>query len=636
MNNDKTKVSSCFSPSITINDKGVKQTGGLRNGIDRLPTKNPKRDVLIPGNGLNVKERTALYVGHSPIMAYSETIKDWGKDVSETLFNLTSNTRGAFFASRESMYLMEYGELMTYTPKGYTSGEALNKLLDEGVVKEVIEYSKPHAIAREAVLKTKMKGLSARVKDLILHILETDFITLYKENKQTFLIKSRPASKRTLISHPSFTPRQNEIAQMAMDVMETEEKYKDQMLNYQDALVCYKEYQQKKGVTVSLLSLMIDETLPGNQQSRKDYILKDLIKYFRLDENSPIEFIRVPQPHKGLKSRTLTISPDEDIDHARCAVKYAAAETFLHTLLSELPGLVDQIRMNLHSYQDKDPIDTRQRVKMLTEISPLPLSYVDKSMTSPRIYSEEPDNLFSCRKSMRLTALKGLGAVDIDMKSCHTYILLSQWGEYLPLLKEAMDKDTLWDIYKSHYEAQGYTFHKKAIKAMHYASVLGGGKQAFKEAIHRHNLDNPNELIINPDELIEVHKKSSIYKELKKLLSHIEKQWHGKELNLPTGEKFKVKGVRKRKDPITGEVTTIYGNLLTALSAFLQSKEVLLMSYLILKTTHLYTPLLIQHDGITIIPKDKNYLHQMQQVMDEACKMLLPGVTIPLEVFHIR
>ena len=233
-----------------------------------------------------------------------------------------------------------------------------------------------------------------------------------------------------------------------------------------------------------------------------------------------------------------------------------------------------------------------------------------------------------------MQALKGLGAVDVDLKSCHTYILLAYWGDRLPLLKQAMEKGTLWDLYKTHYESLNYPFHKQAVKAIHYASVLGGGKDAFLQAIHRHNLDNPLETITNPEEFISIHKKSPIYKELKKLLRHIDRTWHGMDLNLKTGEKFKVKGYRKYKNKKTGELITCKGNLLTALSAYLQSKEVLLMSYLILKTRDLYTPLLWQHDGLTIIPKQQDYLSIMQSILDEACSKILSSssISIPLEV----
>jgi hypothetical protein len=289
----------------------------------------------------------------------------------------------------------------------------------------------------------------------------------------------------------------------------------------------------------------------------------------------------------------------------------------------------------LNQYQDKDDIDLRQRAKMLKEISPIPLEYESKSINSPRIYSQEPDNLFSCRKAMRLHALQGLGAVDIDLKSCHTYILLATWPKQLPLLKQGISQGNLWDIYQKHYAQHGQPFHKKAVKAMHYASVLGGGKRAFQQAIHRYNLDNPDNPIHDWKELIRVHTLSPIYKELKGLLRHIQKSWEGKTLELPTGEKFRIKGFRRYKNKTTGEIVNRPGNLLTALSAYLQSYEVLLMSNLILRTEGLYIPILWQHDGLTIIPRCSDCIPQMQKVLDEICEELLSTqIKIPLDITY--
>jgi hypothetical protein len=538
-----------------------------------------------------------------------------------------SNTRGAFLAAREIVYILKYGEPMLFTPRGFTSGSELQSMLFRGVVKEVAEYSKIKAIAREAVLTRTMKGLSKAVKNYIIHILNTGLSTLYREAVKIFLIdtNSLPSSSVTPFKarHPGL--KQNRLT---LDV--EHRKNKRQFANYIDTVTGYKDSQKTKGITVTLLERIMNDILPGVQPGRKDKILNDLIKYFNLDPNDgnkapvksqPIEFV-VPS------ETPLSTSRDE--------MKQFAANIFVQGVMSELSTLTYKIRENLKDYKDKDAIDTRQRVKMQTEISPIPLVYVDKSDTSPRMYSKEADNLFACRKNMRLAALKGLGAIDVDMRSCHTYILLAEWGDKLPLLKQAIKEETLWKVYQEHYESHGHPFHKKAVKAIHYASFLGGGNDAFEEAIHRFNLDNPDEPVNDTEALIKVHKKSPIYKELRRLLRHLDKTWHGKTLSLATGEKFLVKGMRRWKDRRTGKVVVDKGNLLTALSAFLQSKEVVLISYLILETHHLFTPILIQHDGITIIPRDSSYLEAMGKVMKVACtKLLGEGIIIPLDVSPI-
>ena len=642
-------------PSIvTPNTNSVKLTELLRRDVVPLPTKNPLRNVKLPGNGISLPRRTAQYVGANPILGYSHILNHYHKgDVSNLLFNLMADTNGAFHAGREIIYMAEEGRLMEHVPRGYKAIDRLESLKKKGVLKDYMDYSKQDAQAREAKLKTIMKGVSAKVIDFIAHILETDIFQLRREAEQALLELTN--HNREIFHHPNLTPHQNYIAQGVLDLMTTSQHYKDQLITYERSFFLYKEWQALHGITVDLLTSMIDDVMPGHQKNRKNKILSDLIKRYGLlppsgqSTHSPhpikpiqphskgMRQITSNEPHNGLLVRALTISPQEETDHARCALKHAAAQVIVHELQPHLETLTHQIRENLKEYEDKDALDTRQRALMINDISPIPLAYEDKSMTSPRIYSKQSDNLNACRRDMKKAALNGLGAVDVDMKSCHTYLLLDKWPQHLTLLKEAMDKGTLWDIYRTHYEKHNYSFHKKAVKAMHYASVLGGGTNAFHQAIHRHNLDNPDELITNSDELIKVHKKSPIYKELKALINHIDKEWHGKELILETGEKFKVKGMRRYKDEKTGELKTDYGNLLTALSAYLQSKEVLLMSHIIIETRHMYIPLLWQHDGLTLIPKDSNYIHHIQTVLDEACCQLLTGNTkIPLEVTPIK
>ena len=641
-------------PIITERTNGVKQTSCLRNDIKDFTYKNPQRCTYIEGNGLSVEERTAIYVGVNPILGYSRGIV--AKDSCLKILSYISNTQGAFLAAREVLYLCKEGKLMSYVPKGYKASNILEEWTEGGILKGYSEYSKKDAIAREAKLKSPEKGLSNKVISFILNVIEKETHVLLEEGWDTFLIQN--ISNRQLTNYPQLTERQNSIAQGAMDLMQCVEKDKDPYLLYLKAITFYKSYIATQGITVDLLYTMIEETLPGKQAKRKEKILAHLINHFNLLSSTP-KLIKPLNPHSGL----LTVPPsphhetsermvkkeevkkqevkkqevklEREVEKKK-SIKEIAADSLVEQVKPELEGLNNKIRKNLLNHKDKDAIDTRQRARMLNDISPIPLSYNPKSVVSPRIYSEVSDNLFSCRKSMRMQALKGLGAVDVDLKSCHTYILLAYWGDRLPLLKQAMEKGTLWDLYKTHYESLNYPFHKKAVKAIHYASVLGGGKNAFLQAIHRHNLDNPLEAITNPEELIKAHKKSPIYKELKALLSYIQKQWEGKIITLQTGEEFKVKGYRKYKDKKTGKVVTQPGNLLTTLSAFLQSKEVLLMSYLILNTKGLYTPLLWQHDGLTIIPKRVDYLEKMQSIMNKGCSKLLPNnIFITLEVTNM-
>jgi len=611
--------------------------------INYLRYKNPSRDISQRGNGITVAERTAKYVAANPIISYGEVSREWSKDIRVTLCSLMADNGGGLITPRELTYLVTEGKLMKHVPKGYAAIKDLEKMKEEEVIKEYSNYSKDYGVARESKIKNKLKGLSLQVEKFVDYIVTHDYIDLCIEAEESFIINTNP--NRKIIYDPLLTERQNDIAQFTMDLMDTKQFHKDQLIQYSRACRFYKQQERDRGLTVNLLFTIINETLPGEQPQRKNRILSRLIKKYKLipsvDKDREPKNLREPRANFGLDMMSLLFDPKKEEENEELkelnnkTEKYIAANALVRQLKPYLHKLTKKIKNNLKSYEDKDDIDTRQRAKMFNDISPLPLSYVDKGSNSPRLYSEEADNLFACRKGMRIQGLKGLGAYDVDLKSCHTYILLSKWGEHLPLLKEAMKTNTLWEVYKKHYESHKYPFHKKIVKALHYASVLGGGRNAFEQAIHRYNLDNPNEGIKDKEELIKVHKKSPIYKELRKLLKHIEKEWAGKTLRLKTGEVFNIVPSKRYKDRIRGEWVWTKGNLLTALSAYLQSKEIQIMSELILRTQKLYIPLLWQHDGITIIPLKKNWVEEIEKEMSSISQKILGNKDLILDIQKI-
>jgi hypothetical protein len=306
----------------------------------------------------------------------------------------------------------------------------------------------------------------------------------------------------------------------------------------------------------------------------------------------------------------------------------------------------DAIRSNLCTYVPLDAGDIRQLALMLTTTSPLPPVYRRAPGYSPRYYSKEADNLFYCRKSMRLTALEGLGLYDVDLTSCHTYVLLAQWGSRLPLLQKAISTGSLWDMYKEHFAAHGLPFFKKAIKPLHYASILGGGTKAFKTSVRRYNLEAELHNIQHPDDLrpvlneegtdnyIEVFKLSPVYQEIRGLLKHLSNRWHNKYIMLPTGERFAVESYSFVKGE-DGKTRRVLGNFLSVYSSYLQSVEVSLMSYLIVDCHEYFTPLLWQHDGLTIKCHDDSTLDRLKASLNDACILFTNGVQIPLSVEYL-
>jgi hypothetical protein len=288
------------------------------------------------------------------------------------------------------------------------------------------------------------------------------------------------------------------------------------------------------------------------------------------------------------------------------------------------------IAANLLRYEPFDIIDVRQKAVM-AEQGPLPQEYLLCSPNSPRVYSKEVDNLFYCRKKMRVAAFDNLGFQDVDISGCHVQVALGLWGEHLPLLEQHVANSSLWKHYESIFNEKGLTFHKDLIKAMHHATLLGGGIKAYTEALRIYNKRNLNQISKEEfDNIVQVFKLTDIYKELKALFRYLDKTLHNTTVTVLTGEKFYVKGYRKYKDKTTGNIRVDEGNLLTVISAILQSFEVAMLSYLILRANQLFVPILWQHDGLTIRALYSNTVELMQEALDEFTIPLL-GRSFTLE-----
>lgn len=313
-----------------------------------------------------------------------------------------------------------------------------------------------------------------------------------------------------------------------------------------------------------------------------------------------------------------TISSVKELNEA-CAALRSKASTVMADEASLRVGAYNQaIAANILRYTPYDIIDVRQKEVMALE-GPLPTEYQLCSPNSPRVYGRGVDNLFYCRKQMRLAAFETLGFQDVDISGCHVHVALGLWGEHLPLLEQHVAKGSLWSHYEALYNAAGVPFHKSLMKAMHHATLLGGGINAYREAHRSYNNHHPEAPITGDtlERIVEVFKSTDIYKELKGLFNYLDKAYHNTSLTVLTGETFHVKGYRRRKDKKTGKVYVDEGNLLTVISAILQSFEVAMLSYLILRANQLFIPVLWQHDGLTIKALYSNTVELMQEVLDE-------------------
>jgi hypothetical protein len=319
-----------------------------------------------------------------------------------------------------------------------------------------------------------------------------------------------------------------------------------------------------------------------------------------------------------------TITSVKELNEACSGLRIEASKVMVEETSLRIGAYNQAIACNVLRYTPSDLIDMRQQEVMVRD-GALPIEYQLCSDKSPRVYGRGVDNLFYCRKSMRLAAFETLGFQDVDISGCHVHVALGLWGDHLPLLNEHVSKGSLWKHYESLYTSAGLPFYKSLIKAMHHATLLGGGVNAYEEAHRSYNNHNPeNPISIEMmSSIIDLFKSTDIYKELKALFKHLDNTLHNKTLTVLTGETFHVKGYRKYKDKSTGKVTTHPGNLLTVISAILQSFEVAMLSYLILRTNQLFIPVLWQHDGLTIKALYKNSVELMQQALDEFTLPLL-------------
>jgi len=285
--------------------------------------------------------------------------------------------------------------------------------------------------------------------------------------------------------------------------------------------------------------------------------------------------------------------------------------------------LNEALTYRLITYDAQDESDIRQRSHMISD-GCLPFLYKTLSSVSPRVYGRGGDNLFYCRKEMRLHAMEGLGFMDVDLENCHVQIALSLWGKHLPFLKEEISKGSLWSSYEKRYKEANLPFYKSLIKSMHHATFLGGGRKARLKAWKSYNNHHPGKGIREDDfrAIEKVFTSSPIYKELKALFRRLSNKFHHKEITLPTGEKLIARRMTRKsaKRKKAGEKDDP-GNMLTVIAAILQSIEVSIVSYMIVKTQHLYVPILWQHDGLTIKSLDPNIdvVGEMQKAVDEYC-----------------
>ena len=276
----------------------------------------------------------------------------------------------------------------------------------------------------------------------------------------------------------------------------------------------------------------------------------------------------------------------------------------------------------LMGYEAKDGIEKRCRQVMIGTGKAFPLSYMRVS-ECPRVYGEGRDNLFYCPTGMRQEISKELGLREWDIVSCHTNILLGIYGEEFKVLGGMIERGKIWVEYEEYFRERGVVYNKGVVKAMHYATVLGGGEKAYREAIKRLKREGI-EIGGEEDKVIEVYKKHPVVREMKGFINRWGYRNEGKEVIYPNGERHIVRGPKVVK--VNGKKVRDYreSNVLKVFSGILRAWEMVLIGYVGLSNPQAFTVILHQHDGVTVVEREENAFELAQRAMGEISKICFP------------
>lgn len=285
----------------------------------------------------------------------------------------------------------------------------------------------------------------------------------------------------------------------------------------------------------------------------------------------------------------------------------------------------------LCGYEPVNALETRCKQMMIGTGNAFPLSYMRLS-TCPRLYGDGKDNLFYCPSSMRQSLSKALNLREWDMRSCHTNILLGLFPKSFPVLKGMIERDSIWKEYEAYFKSKDCVFNKPVVKAFHYATILGGGKAAYREAIKKLRKDG---IVLNEDESSEVIGVYNSHPVVREMKAFINKWGRGtKEITYPTGETHEVIQPICILNPSTGKKDLQYlnSNVLKVFSGLLRAWEMILISYVGLSHPEAFTILLHQHDGITVVEHVPNAFQLAQEAMREISNLCFPSLSRPIEL----
>lgn len=604
-------------------------------------------------------------------------------DYYKPILQLTSDINKVTLTSKDNCMILQGIPVTMYGT--YKSGEDIKAWKENNIIKD---YTEPHHLTHHArtVETSGEKGTSDLIFNIIKDVIETSDAELHDNLLQPIIDKYIEITKDHPKSQKS-NPNEQYYVDMIYaleyrDIVDKEAYHQDKQIRNMMALK--RKIDKNPNKFESALELL-STLFPLRQGGSRNYIVDKLYNYLKPDgreEISQQSIGKTVDASGTLSTQDININInssiiESDIYEIQKCIPYIETTTTnnipteypvnnpctsLPLVLSTSTPKTTHLPFNpinlinsynykvsnhpdflniynnlalkfLSTYEPSNDLERRCKQVMVGTGKAFPLSYLRLS-SCPRLYAEGKDNLFYCPSVMRQSLSKNLNLREWDMKSCHTNILLGLYGKHFPILSEMVKNDSIWKDYEKYFTANECTFNKSVVKAFHYATILGGGKQAYKEALKKLIKEGIKLTEDEASQYIGLFSKHPVVKEMKGFII----QWgywnKNKQVRYPNGESQTVILPKTVTNPSTGKKVKDYANsnVLKVFSGLLRAWEMVLISYVGLSHPEAFTILLHQHDGITVVEDVPNAFELAQEAMREISVICFPSLIKPIEL----
>ena len=604
-------------------------------------------------------------------------------DYYKPVLQLTSDINKVTLTSKDNCMILQGIPVTMYGT--YKSGEDIKAWKENNIIKD---YTEPHHLTHHArtVETSGEKGTSDLIFNIIKDVIEIPDAELHDNLLQPIIDKYIEITKDHPKSQKS-NPNEQYYVDMIYaleyrDIVDKEAYHQDKQIRNMMALK--RKIDKNPNKFESALELL-STLFPLRQGGSRNYIVDKLYNYLKPDGREEIykqSIVKLVEDSGVLRTQEDTqdingsiVESESDIYEIQKCMPYIETQTNVTTeypvnnpctslpiVLSTSTPKTTHLPFNpinlintyqykvsnhpdflniynnlalkfLSTYEPSNDLERRCKQVMVGTGKAFPLSYLRLS-SCPRLYAEGKDNLFYCPSVMRQSLSKNLNLREWDMKSCHTNILLGLYGKHFPILSEMVKNDSIWKDYEKYFTANECTFNKSVVKAFHYATILGGGKQAYKEALKKLVKEGIKLTEDEASQYIGLFSKHPVVKEMKGFII----QWgywnKNKQIRYPNGESQTVILPKTVTNPSTGKKVKDYANsnVLKVFSGLLRAWEMVLISYVGLSHPEAFTILLHQHDGITVVEDVPNAFELAQEAMREISIICFPNLYKPIEL----